>query len=90
MEIKFLEQAENDLDYWKKSGDITEMNINTILLYEISEHPYTGFGGPEALRYGLQGKWVRRIDAERWIIYTVKESLQTVYIYSLRFHCVKH
>ena len=46
MEIVFLEQAEKDRKYWKKSGNKAIMNRITALLEDIIAHPYTGIGKP--------------------------------------------
>ena len=60
----------------------------TTLLRDISEHPYTGIGKPEPLKYELSGKWSRRINSEHRIIYSVHESTASVYVYvfSMRYH----
>ena len=71
MEIKLLEQARIDLEYWKKTGNKVIMNKITAVLRDISEHPYTGIGKPEPLKYELAGKWSRRINSEHRIIYSV-------------------
>lgn len=89
MEIKFLTSALADLAYWKKSGNKAVMNKISILLNDISEHPYAGIGKPEALKYELQGKWSRRINSEHRVIYSVDEDAAIIYIYSLRFHYSK-
>ena len=86
MEIVLLEQAEKDREYWKKSGNKAVMNRITALLKDIAEHPYTGIGKPEPLKYGLQGKWSRRINSEHRIIYSVHEDIVTVYVMSMRYH----
>jgi len=86
MEIILLEQAQKDISYWKKSGNKAVMNKISALLRAISEHPYTGIGKPEPLKYELSGKWSRRINSEHRIIYSVHEKNSSVYIYSLRYH----
>lgn len=86
MEIILLEQAQKDLEYWKKVGDKRIMSKITALLKDISEHPYIGIGKPEPLRYELSGKWSRRINSEHRIIYAVNENVITVYVFSMRYH----
>ncbi len=86
MEIILLEQAQKDLEYWKKVGDKRIMNKITALLKDISEHPYVGIGKPEPLRYELSGKWSRRINSEHRIIYSVNENVITIYVFSMRYH----
>ncbi len=85
----FLEQAEKDREYWKKTGNKTIMNRITALLKDMAEHPYTGIGKPEPLRYELAGYWSRRINSEHRIIYSVHEETVVVYVLSMRYHYTK-
>ena len=89
MEIVLLEQAQKDRDYWKESGNKTIMNRITALLKDIVEHPYTGIGKPEPLKYDLSGKWSRRINSEHRLIYSVNEDIVTVYVFAMRYHYSK-
>lgn len=89
MEIKLLEQAKADLEYWKKTGNKAVMNKITALLKDISEHPYTGIGKPEPLKYELAGKWSRRINSEHRIIYSVHDNQIEIYVFSMRYHYTK-
>ena len=89
MEIILLEQAQKDRDYWKKTENKAIMKRITALLKDIMEHPYTGMGKPEALRYELAGKWSRRINSEHRLIYSVNEDIITVYVFSMRYYYSK-
>ena len=89
MEIILLEQAQKDRDYWKESGNKAIMNRITALLKDIVEHPYTGIGKPEPLKYDLAGKWSRRINSEHRLIYSVNEDIVTVYVFAMRYHYSK-
>ena len=89
MEIVLLPQAQKDRDYWKKSGNKAIMERISALLKDIMEHPYTGIGKPEPLKYDLSGKWSRRINAEHRLIYSVNENIITVYVFSMRYHYSK-
>ena len=86
MEIVLLPQAQKDRDYWKKSGNKAIMERISALLKDIMEHPYTGIGKPEPLKYDLARKWSRRINAEHRLIYPVNENIITVYVFSMRYH----
>lgn len=86
MEIIFLGQAEKDKEYWKKSGNKAIMNKITALLKDIAEHPYTGIGKPEPLKYELAGYWSRRINSEHRIVYSVDEEVVRVYVLSIRYY----
>ena len=89
MEIVLLPQAQKDRDYWKKSGNKAIMERISALLKDIMEHPYSGIGKPEPLKYDLAGKWSRRINAEHRLIYSVNENIITVYVFSMRYHYSK-
>jgi len=85
MEIIYSEQAQKDIDYWKKSGDKVIQKKIQQLLYSIEETPFSGVGKPEALKHNLSGLWSRRINREHRIVYQVLES-QIIKIYSLKGH----
>jgi toxin YoeB len=86
MEIILLEQAQKDLEYWKKSGDKAIMKRISTLIKDICEHPFTGIGKPEPLKYDLSGKWSRRINSVHRIIYSVNDDTVIVYVFSMRYH----
>lgn len=84
MEIEYTAQAQNDLKFWKKSGNKVIQKKIFQLLQAIIESPFTGIGKPEALKYELSGKWSRRINDEHRIIYVVTDAI--IYIQSLKGH----
>ena len=65
------------------------MNRISALLADIAEHPFTGIGKPEPLKYDLAGKWSRRINTEHRIVYSVHDEMIDVYILSMRYHYSK-
>lgn len=79
-------QAKSDWDYWKESGNATIVRKIAALLEDMAEHPYTGTGKPEPLKYGLSGCWSRRINKEHRLIYRVKESVIEVEVLAMRYH----
>lgn len=89
MEIKFMPRAEEDLEYWKSTGNKQVMKRITRLLSDILEHPFTGIGKPEPLKGDLQGLWSRRITDEHRLIYSVSDGMIYVYVLSLRYHYSK-
>lgn len=89
MEVIFSPEAKEDIDYWKKSGNKVLMNKITVLLKDIIEHPYTGIGKPEPLKYDLAGKWSRRINSEHRIIYKEHDNNIEVIVLSMRYHYTK-
>lgn len=84
MEIDFMDKALDDIDFWKKSGNVVVQNKITKLLESISKTPFGGIGKPEPLKHELSGYWSRRISNEHRIIYTIKDN--RIKVISLRFH----
>ena len=82
----FTETADEDVARWKKSGQKTVMNRISKLLADMQEHPVTGIGKPEALRFDLAGKYSRRINDTHRIVYTVDETTRIVTVLSLYGH----
>ncbi|GHT61065.1 Txe/YoeB family addiction module toxin [Bacteroidia bacterium] len=89
MEIIYSEQAQEDIAYWKQSGNKAIMKRISALMKDIEKHPFTGIGKPEPLKYGLSGKWSRRINAEHRIVYVVYDGMLAVYVLSMRYHYPK-
>ena len=84
--ITLSEQARKEYLYFVQSGNKAILNKIQNLLEDIAEHPYTGIGKPEPLKYELQSKWSRRINSEHRIIYSVNDDIVTVYVLSMRYH----
>lgn len=85
MEIGYTAKAQEDILFWKKSGNQRIMNKITTLLESIKTEPFTGIGKPEQLKHHLTGFWSRRIDREHRIVYEVIED-SMVMIHSLKGH----
>lgn len=83
-ELEFSNQADLDIAQHKKSGNKTILNKIFTFLHELTEHPFTGTGKPESLKYGLSGRWSRRINQEHRLIYKVENNI--VYILSAYGH----
>lgn len=81
MEIIYLQQALDDLIYWRKSGKKLIQNKITQLIKSIEQTPFDGIGKPEGLKFEHAGKWSRRIRKSDRIIYEVDEN--RIFIYSL-------
>ena len=83
--IALLPQAEEDLSYWRKTDPQTVVRIKR-LLKDISEHPYSGLGKPEPLKWSLSGKWSRRINLKDRIVYEVDGDRILVFVLAMRYH----
>jgi toxin YoeB len=51
VEIEYKKKALEDRAYWKQQGDLKIQGRITELIEDISEHPFTGIGKPEPLKY---------------------------------------
>ena len=84
--IIIKEAAVKDLWKHKKSGNKQNLVKISKIIEELREHPFTGIGKPELLKYDLQGLWSRRINQKDRLIYEVVEDVVTVYIVSAMGH----
>ena len=84
-----MPRAEEDLEYWKATGNKRVMKRITKLLEDILQHPFTGIGKPEPLKGDLQGVWSRRITDEHRLLYSISNGMVYVYVLSLRYHYSK-
>jgi len=82
--LDFSDQSVIDIEYYKKSGNKALLKKTLTLLEELSEHPFSGTGKPEALKHELSGMWSRRINQEHRLIYSVSDNIVT--IHSLKGH----
>ena len=84
MEIEFTLKAEEDVVFWKRSGDKVMLKKIRKLLENIQESPFEGIGKPEQLKYDWVGYWSRRINHEHRLIYEVHNN--KILIHSLKGH----
>ena len=84
MEIIFLPDAEDDLQYWISNGNKAIIKKIAQLIDDIKIHPYSGLGKPEPLRHNLSGAWSRRITKEHRLVYELDND--TVLILSAKGH----
>ena len=84
--LEFSDHAVEDIDMHKKAGDQSVLKKLQQLLYELQEHPMTGTGQPERLKYDLAGLFSRRINSKHRLVYSINDALETVYIVSAWAH----
>ena len=82
--LDFTDKANFDIAAHKKVGNKAILNKLFTLLRELEEHPFTGTGKPEQLKYNLSSCWSRRINREHRLIYEV--SGDAVFILSAKGH----
>lgn len=86
MEIKiiYLPRAQEDLAYWKKSGNKGIQQRIGKLIQSIVETPFDGIGKPEPLKHDFNGWWSRRINEEHRLVYRQEEG--KIVVAQMRFH----
>ncbi|MBI4754229.1 MAG: Txe/YoeB family addiction module toxin [Betaproteobacteria bacterium] len=82
-ELEFTEEAKKDYDRWKRLDRTVADKIRS-LLADALEHPFSGLGKPEPLRFSLTGCWSRRITREHRLVYRVEGN--RLIVISCRFH----
>ena len=83
-QIDFSEKAKADIAFFQKSGNLPVLKKISALIKEIAQHPFTGTGKPEQLKYRLSGNWSRRINHEDRLVYEIEKD--KILIHSLRGH----
>lgn len=73
MEIVLLPKADEDLEYWVKTGNKVILKKIAALTKAIQQNPHKGIGKPEALKHNLAPKWSRRITKEHRFVYLIQE-----------------
>ena len=82
--LRFSDQAKVDISNHKKSGNKAVVKKITLLLEELTQHPFKGTGKPEPLKYTLKDCYSRRINREHRLIYEVVDNV--VLIHSAKGH----
>lgn len=83
-QLHLTETALEDISHHRKSGNKQLLKKFFFLFEELSEHPFSGTGKPEALKHQLAGCWSRRITQEHRLVYEVKDD--NVYVLSVDGH----
>ncbi|MBR5958748.1 MAG: Txe/YoeB family addiction module toxin [Salinivirgaceae bacterium] len=85
-ELIITNQAKEELSEFKHSGQTVVVKKIEKMLLELQEHPKTGTGKPEQLKYDLSGYWSRRITQEHRMIYKIFETEIVVEVVSYKGH----
>ena len=78
--LKLTADAIQNIEQLKKSGDKATLKKLAVLFEELTEHPRTGTGQPEELKYNFSGCWSRRISAKHRLVYRIEDQHITVII----------
>lgn len=81
----FAPRALEDFEKIKKSGDQARLKKLRAILEELREHPLTGIGNPERLRY-KENTYSRRLSGRDRVVYSVHEMVVEVNILQMLGH----
>ena len=84
--IELTINAENDIEKFKRSGNKKVLIKIDKLLDELREHPKTGTGKPEQLKYYVIPTWSRRITDNHRLIYRIHDDRIVVLVLSFWGH----
>ncbi len=79
--IKISDNTKEDLARLKKNDQNLFRKASKLLL-ELSEHPRTGTGQIERLKYYQEETWSRRISKEQRLVYRINEAFVEVLLLS--------
>ena len=71
--VEIKETAKNDIAKIAKSGNKSMIKKIDKIVKELNEHPHTGTGNPEKLKYDLSGYWSRRLNKKDRLVYEIFE-----------------
>ena len=83
MEVVYASNAYEDRVYWEKTNQKIIQRIDN-LITDINQHPFSGLGKPEALKFEKSGYWSRRMTQEHRLVYKIAN--QIIYIAQCRYH----
>ena len=83
--LVFAPRALEDFEKIKKSGDQARLKKLRAILEELREHPLTGIGNPERLRY-KENTYSRRLSGRDRVVYSVHEMVVEVNILQMLGH----
>nr|WP_302831128.1 Txe/YoeB family addiction module toxin [uncultured Bacteroides sp.] len=84
--IKYTDDAEDDIERLRKSGNKQALKKLKDLLLEVAEHPRTGTGQVEQLKHFKEETWSRRINSEHRLVYCIQDDVVVVLVLSVYGH----
>lgn len=72
--------AQKELQLHYKNGNKSSIKRIEQIILELSNHPETGIGNPERLKFDLSGYWSRRINKKDRMVYRIDDKIITVTI----------
>ena len=83
--VKADKKIERIISKWKKSNPVLFKKFVSVL-NDITEHPRTGIGHPEALVGGHDITYARHIDAHNRVIYDIHDNTIEVLLLKIEGH----
>lgn len=84
--IDFTQDAMEDIERLKKSGNKQVLKKLASLFVELQEHPRTGTGQIEILKHYQEETWSRRLNREHRLIYRINDETVQVLVISAYGH----
>lgn len=84
--VKLSALAREQLDAWRKCGNIPALYKLLTIMQELEEHPSSGTGKPERLKGDYSGYWSRRITKADRVVYSINGTEVLVNVISLKGH----
>lgn len=84
--IEISKEALADLSKIKKSGKKADISKIAKIFLELENHPTTGIGKPEKLKYKNEDVWSRQINKKDRLVYEIIEQEVVVIIISALGH----
>ena len=81
----FAPRALDDFNKIKKSGNQARLRKLRTILEELQEHPLTGIGNPERLKYKAD-TYSRRLSGKDRIVYSIHDDIVQVHILQMLEH----
>lgn len=78
-------RALSDLEKLRKSGNLASQKKVQTILHELMEHPLTGTGKPEKLKF-REDTYSRRLSGKDRIIYSIHDTTVTVDVLQILGH----
>ena len=85
-ELEVPQEALDDIQKHKKSGNKPLLKKREKLLVELRQLPATGTGQVEMLKHYKEETWSRRINDEHQLVYRIKDDMVVVLILSAYGH----
>ena len=85
--IVFTEDAQKDLLMLQKKAPRAIKKLKSLLV-ELQEHPRTGTGQVELLKYYTEETWSRRINKEHRLVYRIYDDVVEVLVLSTYGHYI--